>query len=129
ETSRRMRAVRQDGTGAELQMRALCREAGIHYRTKNRDLPGSPDLANRSRKWAIFVHGCFWHGHDCPRGRLPATNQEFWEAKHQRNRERDKRVEEELRSSGYEVVVVWECQLRDREELMQRLQTLSTSTE
>jgi DNA mismatch endonuclease (patch repair protein) len=77
----------------------------------NRDLPGSPDIANRSKKWAVFVHGCFWHRHDgCPRTTMPRRNREFWAEKFRANIRRDRKVIERLEACGYLVLIVWECE-------------------
>lgn len=112
-TSERMARVRQRGTVAELSVRKVATEMGLRYRTHNRDLPGSPDLANRTRKWAVFVHGCFWHQHaGCPAATMPKSNCSFWRAKFNANRERDARVKSALQAQGFSVVVVWECQAR-----------------
>src|SRR5262245_17097644 len=94
--SRMMKAVRQRGTSLELHVRRLLRESGSSYRLNNRKLPGSPDFSNIRKGWAIFVHGCFWHGHrNCrktkggARGRVPATRSGFWSGKLEANRRRD----------------------------------------
>lgn len=127
--SRMMSAVRQFGTKPELAIRKLLTEMGVRYRIKNRDLPGSPDLANRSRKWAIFVNGCFWHGHKfCSKTksgkqpRVPKTRSEFWEAKLIANRSRDARKSWELRQLGFRVLIIWECDLKDFVSLTTRLE-------
>lgn len=110
-TSRRMAGIRQKGTTPELAVRRALTRLGLRYRITNRDLPGSPDLANRSRRWAIFVHGCFWHRHrDCRRTSTPTRNREFWEAKFTANIERDRRAVDALRRAGYHVATVWECE-------------------
>lgn len=86
--------------------------AGYRFVTHSRKLPGRPDISNSSRRWAIFVHGCFWHGHeDCPKARLPRRNAEFWREKVAANAARDARKEEALRALGFDVYVVWECTL------------------
>ena len=108
-TSARMARTRQSGTAPELVVRQALRQLGHRYRVANRDLPGSPDLANRRRRWAIFVHGCFWHRHGCKATTTPSNNREFWEAKFARNEARDARVARELRAEGFVVIVVWEC--------------------
>src|SRR5262245_48778270 len=78
-TSARMRRVRQKDTWPEVQLRRMLWSRGVRFRTNNRDLPGSPDIANRTKRWAVFVHGCFWHGHDgCARSRLPKRNARLW---------------------------------------------------
>lgn len=121
-----MANIRQQGTGPELAVRALARELGLHYRVKNRDLPGSPDLANRKRRWAIFVHGCYWHRHrGCPRTTTPTRNRAFWEAKFEANVLRDRRAVVALRRMGYRVVIVWECETRSSSLVRRRLSLLS----
>ncbi len=96
-------------------MREILSELGFRYRVTNRDLPGSPDLANRAHLWAVFVHGCFWHSHDgCPRATVPKRNHEFWVAKFAANRLRDARATIDLRKLGFRVLTVWECELKQR---------------
>lgn len=126
-TSKRMKRVRRSGTDPELVVRSLLRDLGTAYRIRNPDLPGNPDLANRKRRWAIFVHGCFWHGHsNCSRAKLPVRNQSYWSAKIQRNRARDVAAIRALRLRGFAVLVIWECELRDlpllRAQIAARLQ-------
>ena len=122
ETSARMGRIRQKGTKPELIVRQLIYELGHRYRVENRDLPGSPDLANRSRGWAVFVHGCYWHRHPrCVRATTPRRNRAFWEVKFQANVERDRRAVRELRRMGYRTVVVWECQCERQQVLRGRL--------
>ncbi|MDQ3032731.1 MAG: very short patch repair endonuclease [Myxococcota bacterium] len=107
-----MGGIRQRGTAPELEVRRLLREAGRHFRTSNRDLPGSPDAANRRWRWAIFVHGCYWHRHSgCAKATIPKRNAAFWLAKFAANVERDRRSVRELRARGYHVLTIWECQL------------------
>jgi DNA mismatch endonuclease (patch repair protein) len=108
-TSARMGLVRQKGTKPELVVRRVLASLGLRFRLANRDLPGSPDIANRRQRWAVFVHGCFWHRHGCKATTTPTRNREFWEAKFERNIERDRRAVEALRAEGYTVVVLWEC--------------------
>jgi DNA mismatch endonuclease (patch repair protein) len=111
-TSERMRGVRQRGTAPELVVRSALRQLGHRYRLGNRDLPGSPDIANRRQRWVVFVHGCFWHRHGCKATTTPTRNPEFWQAKFARNVARDRRVIEDLTARGYRVVVIWECQTK-----------------
>ncbi|HWO07889.1 MAG TPA: very short patch repair endonuclease [Polyangiaceae bacterium] len=121
-TSARMGLVRQRGTRPEQVVRTALAALGHHFRLANRDLAGSPDIANRGRRWAVFVHGCFWHRHGCKATTTPARNREFWEAKFQRNVERDRRSVEALTTAGYTVVVIWECETkRDPERVRARL--------
>jgi len=123
-----MRAVGQRGTGPERSVRQLVRRLGHHYRINNRNLPGSPDLSNRTQGWAVFVHGCFWHGHrNCAKtkggrsGRIPVTNRGFWREKIDANRERDARKAAQLRGIGLRVCIVWECELRNELALTRKL--------
>jgi DNA mismatch endonuclease (patch repair protein) len=111
-TSARMGRVRQKGTLPELLVRGALAELGQRFRLHNRDLPGSPDLANRRARWAIFVHGCFWHRHGCSATTTPARNRDFWEAKFARNVARDAQAVSALEALGYRVIVIWECQTK-----------------
>ena len=121
-TSNRLAQIRQFGTEPELLIRKVLRDLRVGYRTNNRLLPGTPDLANRAKKWAIFVHGCFWHHHKgCKRATVPRRNREFWVEKFRRNRERDARAMRALRRRGYSVVLIWECQTADRTSIEERL--------
>ncbi|MGE0294822.1 MAG: very short patch repair endonuclease [Hyphomonadaceae bacterium] len=113
QTSDRMKRVRQRDTSAEMIARRWLHSQGVRYRVGGRGLPGSPDLANRTKGWAIFVHGCFWHGHEgCPAGRSPSTNRAFWVNKINANRERDARKVRELQELGFRVFIAWECDLK-----------------
>lgn len=120
-TSARLGKIRQKNTSAEEQLQEILRALGLAFRTNNRDLAGSPDLANRKGRWAVFAHGCYWHSHrGCPRATVPKRNREFWEAKFAANRARDERALRTLRRQGYRAVVVWECQLRSSPERVRR---------
>lgn len=124
--SRRMGRVRQAGTSPELRVRRACTDLGMRYRIRNRDLPGSPDLANRTRRWAIFVHGCYWHRHEgCPRTTTPRTNREFWLAKFRRNCERDRESCAALQAAEIDVLVVWECETEITHNLYETLRSFS----
>ena len=103
-------------------MRKLLREFAPGYRLHRADLPGKPDIAYPGRRLAIFVHGCFWHGHDCPRGaRIPKANADYWRGKIGRNRARDAATLETLEAMGWRAIVVYECALKDREALRAQL--------
>ncbi len=105
-----------------MEIRRLLHAVGVRYRTMNKDLPGSPDIANRKRRWAIFVHGCFWHGHHrCRRATVPKRNREFWIEKFAANRERDRRKKSQLRALGYRVLTIWECEIVPRSKATRRL--------
>jgi len=126
--SRMMAAVGQRDTAPEMKVRSILRGLGIRYRVHNRDLPGSPDIAHRGGKWAIFVNGCFWHGHkNCVKTkggigyRVPKTQSEFWFNKLLANRSRDAVRCRELRRMGYRVLILWECALRDVDRVIRRL--------
>ncbi len=117
-----MRAVPGRDTSAEMKVRRLLRPIAPGYRLHRKDIPGNPDIAYVARKKAIFVHGCFWHGHDCRRGaRMPKTNADYWLAKIDRNRARDMRHMQELAERGWRTLVVWECELADAAALAARL--------
>ncbi|MBR8048670.1 MULTISPECIES: very short patch repair endonuclease [Burkholderia] len=116
-----MRRVRRADTAPEMVVRRLVYGMGYRYRLHARDLPGRPDMVFRGRRAVIFVHGCFWHGHSCLRGRPPASNVDFWAAKLKRNAERDQRVISELRKSGWRVLVIWECELKAGDDLQRTI--------
>ncbi len=104
---------RAKNTGPELSLRHALWEKGFRYRINDRRLPGSPDLVLPKYRTAIFVHGCFWHGHKgCKYYTIPKTNTEFWKAKVARNQERDQEVWRQLEAKGWFVIVVWECLLK-----------------
>lgn len=113
-----MRRQRQKDTKPEILVRRALHRLGRRFRVDNRDLPGSPDIANRKRRWAVFVHGCYWHAHEgCPRHTIPRRNREFWEEKFRANRARDERAVAALERNGYRVVTIWECESADLEKL------------
>lgn len=118
ERSAIMRAVKSGDTKPEMLVRRLVHALGYRYRLHRADLPGKPDLAFSSRRKVIFVHGCFWHGHDCPRGaRMPKSNTDYWRRKITRNQERDQLNLAALSRQGWDVLIVWECQTKDLETL------------
>lgn len=117
-----MRAVKSRGTAPERAVCALLRPIAPGYRLHRADLPGKPDVVYAGRKLAIFVHGCFWHGHDCARGaRMPKTNAAYWRAKIARNRARDARMLAAYAAMDWRALVVYECELRDKVALVARL--------
>lgn len=117
-----MRAVKGRDTAPEMLVRRLAHRLGYRFRLHRKDLPGSPDLVFPARRVAMFVHGCFWHGHDCPRGaRMPKANADYWRAKLARNAERDRRALDELAALGWRTAVLWECELKDERALAARL--------
>ncbi|MCI5582002.1 MAG: very short patch repair endonuclease [Phocaeicola plebeius] len=108
-----MAAIRGKGTRPELLVRKFLFSRGFRYRLNHPRLPGHPDIVLRKYRTAIFVNGCFWHGHEgCRYFRLPQTHVEFWERKITRNQERDRRVQQELARMGWHCITVWECQLK-----------------
>ena len=128
ERSAVMRQVKGRNTAPELKVRRLLHRLGARFRLHRKDLPGAPDIVLPSRRLAIFVHGCFWHGHDCPRGaRVPKQNRDYWLAKVARNRERDAANRTALQSLGWRVETLWECELKDQA-LEHRLRGLITKT-
>ena len=122
ERSATMRAVKSRDTSAERAVRAILHGLAPGYRLNRADLPGKPDIVYGRRKLAIFVHGCFWHGHDCARGaRMPKTNADYWRGKIARNRARDARTLAELASLGWRTLVIYECELKEPAALRARL--------
>ena len=120
-----MRQVKGKDTTPELKVRKALTALGARYRLHRKDLPGSPDVVLPGRKLALFVHGCFWHGHDCARGaRVPKANRDYWIAKVARNRARDMKTREALTTAGWRVETIWECDLKDAAALMARLAAL-----
>jgi DNA mismatch endonuclease (patch repair protein) len=111
-----MRAVNQKNTAPELRLRKALHALGYRYRLHPKELPGRPDLAFPSRRATIFVHGCFWHGHDCRAGRLPSSRTDYWLPKIAENQRRDARKRAELEALGWRVLTVWECELEKPEE-------------
>ena len=124
-TSERMGRIRQSGTEPELTIRRAVATLGLRYTVRNRDLPGSPDLANRTRRWAIFVHGCYWHRHaGCHKATTPRTNTKFWLNKFSRNVARDEAARIELERRGYRVLTFWQCELETSRGVSGRLAKL-----
>ena len=117
-----MSQVRGKNTKPEKIVRSIIRKLGFRYRLHYKKLPGKPDLVFPSRKEVIFVHGCYWHRHTCRKGKsIPATNTEFWEQKLERNKERDKENRKELYKLGWDVLTIWECQIKNHEKLINRI--------
>ena len=120
-----MRRVKARDTGPEKTVRRLLTRLGARYRLHRKDLPGHPDVVMPGRRLALFVHGCFWHGHDCARGsRVPKQNRDYWQAKVGRNRARDEASEAALREQGWRVETIWECEMKDEAALEARLKRL-----
>ena len=117
-----MRAVRPQDSGPEMTVRRLLHKRGYRYRLHGKDLPGSPDIVFRPRKKAVFVHGCFWHGHHgCRKARLPKSRADYWRGKIEKNRDRDRRNMAALENIGWRAVVIWQCELRDINKVQSKL--------
>jgi DNA mismatch endonuclease, patch repair protein len=124
-----MRAVKSRNTAPELMLRNMLRSIRPGYRLHRADLPGKPDVVYGPSRLAIFMHGCFWHGHDCRRGaRAPKNNAAYWSAKIARNRQRDASHLEALAAQGWRALVVFECELKDRAALERRLREAVSGT-
>lgn len=126
-----MQAIKASDTKPEVIIRRIVRSLGfLGYRLHRKDIPGKPDIAFIGRRLAIFVHGCFWHGHSCPRGRrAPKTNIAYWSQKIEGNKARDKAHRKELSKLGWHSLIIWECELRDLEAVKRKLlHFLSDST-
>lgn len=109
-----MRAVKGRDTAPEMIVRRLAHGMGYRFRLHRKDLPGKPDLVFPRLRKVLFVHGCFWHGHDCARGaRVPVQHRDYWMAKIARNKERDARTRQALKALGWSSLALWECQLKD----------------
>jgi DNA mismatch endonuclease (patch repair protein) len=127
--SRNMAAIRSKGTKPEMMVRRAIHAAGFRYRLHRREIPGNPDLAFQRYRLAVFVHGCFWHGHSCGLGHVPKTNTAYWRAKIARNVQRDAGHLERLAAAGWQVFVVRECSLgADVLALLEALRTLKAQT-
>ena len=115
--SANMRAIRSKDMLPELAVRSLVHRLGYRFRLHRSDLPGKPDLVFPSRRKVIFVHGCFWHSHECKIAHVPKSNKDYWEPKLGRNRARDLQNVEALKADGWRVLVIWECKTRDARKL------------
>lgn len=109
-----MAGIRSKNTRPEIAIRTALHRAGLRYRLHAKDVPGKPDMVFPRFRAAVFVHGCFWHGHDCPLFRLPENRREFWKSKIDRNRSRDAEVIAKLSASGWRTLTIWECSIRGR---------------
>ena len=116
-----MQSVGSKDTGPELIVRRLLHSLGYRFRLHRADLPGKPDIVFSKQKKAIFVHGCFWHWHGCSKGKLPKTRLDYWEPKLGENVRRDKAAKAKLESLGWQVLVVWQCEINDLKALTSRL--------
>jgi DNA mismatch endonuclease (patch repair protein) len=122
--SRLMSRIGSRNTTPELRVRSLLHRLGYRFRLHRKDLPGTPDIVLPGRGVAVFVHGCFWHGHACKTGKMPKSRPDYWGPKIQGNQQRDARKRRQLRSLGWSVVSVWECELKHPDKLARRLRRL-----
>jgi DNA mismatch endonuclease (patch repair protein) len=116
-----MSRVKGKDTLPELVVRRLLHRLGYRFRLHRKALPGTPDIVFPSRKKVIFVHGCFWHAHGCPKGRPPKSRSEFWAAKFDRNRKRDQENQAALSNEGWVSETIWQCEIADLPGLERRL--------
>jgi DNA mismatch endonuclease (patch repair protein) len=116
-----MQAVRTKNTAPEKLVRSLLHRLGYRFRLHRKDLAGTPDIVLPARRRLLFVHGCYWHGHNCPRGRASATNVEFWRRKISGNKDRDACARQLLRKEGWKVMIVWQCETKNQARLKERL--------
>jgi DNA mismatch endonuclease, patch repair protein len=117
-----MRAVKSKDTKPELTVRSLVYRLGYRFRLHRKDIPGTPDIAFPGRRKVIFIHGCFWHGHNCKRGaRVPQNNRDYWEKKIERNRQRDMINLDTLQQLRWQVLVIWECEISQSHDLVEKL--------
>lgn len=117
-----MSRIRSKNTSPEMKIRSLVHRLGYRYRLHYEKLPGKPDMAFPVRKKVIFVNGCFWHGHEgCSKGKLPKSNLEFWEPKIAKNKKRDDETAEKITSSGWKMLTIWQCELKNKEYLEKRI--------
>jgi len=131
-----MRNVKAKNTAPEIKLRSILHRNGFRFRVNRKDLPGKPDIVLPKYNAVIFVHGCFWHGHDCRRGQRPQTNADFWNQKINKNMMRDKNDISLLENLGWRILIVWECEIKKKNEdaLLSRvkdflLQSISTTKE
>jgi len=119
--SANMGAIRSKNMAPELAVRRLAHRLGYRFRLHRKDLPGKPDLVFSSRRKVIFVHGCFWHCHNCKEAHVPKSNPDYWVPKLQRNQARDVKNLEALRAEGWHTLVIWECETRTDDNLEKRI--------
>lgn len=112
-----MAGIRGRNTRLEIRLRTALHALGFRYRLHDRRIPGKPDIVLPRFRAVVFIHGCFWHGHDCELFRMPASRPEFWQAKIESNRHRDQRVRSDIAALGWRQLVIWECAVRGRNRL------------
>ena len=113
-----MSRVKNRNTRQELVVRSVLHRLGFRFRLHRSDLPGTPDIVLPKFRVVVFVNGCFWHGHECPRGKLPNKNRDFWRAKIAKNQRRDQTNYRKLDEMGWTVLLVWGCELSSRERII-----------
>ena len=124
--SKIMSSIQGRNTRPELLIRSTLHRLGFRFRIHRKDLPGNPDIVFPARRKAVFVDGCFWHGHECRYGHLPTSNVRYWKKKIHNNRLRDERVRNLLRLGGWRVLAIWECEIQNRASLIKKLNRLLT---
>ena len=118
-----MSAIKSKNTKPEIAVRKMLHALGYRFRLHRKDLPGSPDIVLPKYKTVIFVHGCFWHRHEnCKYASTPKTRKEFWESKFKANAKRDKDIQEKIKNIGWQLVVIWECEIKNKEILNHKLE-------
>ena len=124
-----MAQVKGRDTKPEKAVRSLLHRMGYRFRLQRKDLPGKPDIVLPKYHTVIFVHGCYWHRHDCPNGRrLPKSRLDFWHPKLEGNRERDLKKQTLLRELGWNVMIIWECMIRDESALRENIRSFLENT-
>lgn len=121
---RLMQQIKSKDTRPEKVVRSVLHRMGYRFRLHRKDLPGTPDIVFPSRRLAMFVHGCFWHGHGCRIGQLPKSRLDYWQPKIEANRARDQRKEAALATEGWRIAIIWQCELGNIEALETRLRQL-----
>ena len=114
-------------TKPEIQVRKFLFSNGFRYRKNDKRYPGKPDIVLPKYKTVIFVHGCFWHGHDCSAGKLPETNKKFWQEKIGKSKERDAKNIAELENLGWNIIVIWQCEIKNKELRATKLESVKSS--
>src|SRR5437764_11670000 len=118
-----MARIKSTDTGPEMFVRRLLHRLGYRYRRHQRELPGCPDIVFARRRKLVFVHCCFWHGHDCDRGGKPKSHQNYWGPKLERNKQRDAITVRNLATMGWSVLIIWECETEDKRGLTRQIVT------
>lgn len=121
-----MAAVSREDTKPEVIVRKYLFDSGFRYLKNDRRYPGTPDIVLPKYDTVIFVHGCFWHNHNCRAGRLPESNREYWKNKMKKNKERDSRKRDKLKKEGWNVLTVWECEIKNKSNRLERLDELES---